>query len=82
MFQQATILCGLTKLTEGEIDNQVASSSSNRLKASFTLHRETGMLMDLKRYTGEERYWKYSLPGLGTLSSPSVVDGVVYIGSD
>ncbi len=42
---------------------------------------ENGYVYAFDAYTGV-CYWKYSLPGMGTLSSPSVVDGVVYIGSD
>ncbi|MCW3999957.1 MAG: PQQ-binding-like beta-propeller repeat protein [Candidatus Bathyarchaeota archaeon] len=68
------------KVDRGEIANQVASSAAVVEGIVYTAS-ENGYVYAFDAYTGQ-CYWKYSLPGLGTLSSPSVVDGVVYIGSE
>jgi outer membrane protein assembly factor BamB len=68
------------KLERGEIANQVASSAAVVNGIVYTAS-ENGYVYAFDAYTGV-CYWKYSLPCMGTLSSPSVVDGVVYIGSD
>ena len=68
------------KIDNGEISNQVASSAAVVEGIVYTASLNC-YVYAFDAYTGE-CYWKYSLPGLGMLSSPSVVDGVVYIGSD
>jgi outer membrane protein assembly factor BamB len=68
------------KVDNGEIGNQVASSAAVVEGIVYTASGNS-YVYAFDAYTGR-CYWKYSLPGIGTLSSPSVVDGVVYIGSD
>ncbi len=68
------------KLENGEITNQIASQAAVVESIVYTASGN-GYVYAFDAYTGQ-CYWKSNLPGMGTLSSPSVVDGVVYIGSD
>jgi outer membrane protein assembly factor BamB len=67
------------KVDRSETLDDVASSAAVVEGIVYTASLN-GYVYAFDAYTGE-CYWKYNLPGLGTLSSPSVVDGVVYIGS-
>jgi eukaryotic-like serine/threonine-protein kinase len=64
----------------GEISNIVATSAAV-VAGIVYIASHNSYVYALDAYTGT-CYWRYSLPGMGTLSSPAVVDGVVYIGSD
>ena len=64
----------------GEITNIVATSAAV-VGGIVYIASHNSYVYALDAYTGT-CYWRYSLPGMGTLSSPAVVDGVVYIGSD
>jgi len=64
----------------GEISNDVATSAAV-VGGIVYIASHNSYVYALDAYTGT-CYWRYSLPGMGTLSSPAVVNGVVYIGSD
>lgn len=63
----------------GEIENAVTSSAAVVGGIVYDASHNS-YVYALDAYTGT-CYWRFSLPGIGTLSSPAVVDGVVYIGS-
>ena len=63
----------------GEITNAVATSAAV-VGGIVYIASHNSYVYALDAYTGT-CYWRYSLPGMGTLSSPAVVNGVVYIGS-
>ena len=67
------------KVDIGELGNSVTSSAAVVGGIVYDA-AQNSYVYALDAYTGT-CYWRYSLPCIGTLSSPAVVDGVVYIGN-
>jgi outer membrane protein assembly factor BamB len=64
----------------GEIDNAVTTSAAVVGDIVYEASHNA-FLYALDAYSGT-LYWRFNLGGIAALSSPAVVDGVVYIGSE